>query len=211
MSNIFKGRYKATASQKRAREIMGKNFLGIEEASKHFGVSFRKELARFDEIPFPETMLPACKDTHILFPGFPLTILDIISKVSRNLFWQQKDVLYKQMEFAKEDKVELRWYLIQKDIVYGSKNKPYQKQLAMLWKDEEVPRACEMVYMIILYFLATGTRLFEDNFARCQDGDSYKRIRVGFFDDDEDGLVISYWSDEAARSIGVGASRKIPS
>lgn len=31
--------YRLTTSQKCAREIMGKNFFGIEEAIKHFGVN----------------------------------------------------------------------------------------------------------------------------------------------------------------------------
>jgi hypothetical protein len=217
MSNIVKGGYEATASQKRAREIMGKNFLGIEEASQHFGVSFGKELVRFDEIPFPETVLTECKDTHILFPGFPLTILDVRSKVSPDLFWRHESAWYNNQAFAKKDRVELRWHLIRKDIVPESKSKTYQEQLAMLSEDEEVPRAREVVYMIILYFLATETRhfltpvnrLFERNYVRCQDEVGGDRVLVGVFG--EGGLRVSLWSENARRSRGIGASRKIPS
>lgn len=205
---IRRGGYEATTSQKVAREIMGENFLGIEEASQHFGVKFGKELARFDEIPFPEAVLEECKDTHILFAGFPLTILAVRSKVLRDLFWQHKYAWYNKQAFAKKEKVGLRWYLIRKDIVPESTSKTYQEQLAMLSEDEEVPKACEVVYMTILYFLATGTRLFGSIYARCQDESaSGYRVSVGRFD----GLVVYDWYDAAYHSIGVVASWKIPS
>lgn len=207
---IQRGGYEATTSQKLAREIMGKNYLGIEEASQHFGVKFGKELARFDEIPFPEFVLEECKDTHILFAGFPLTILDVRSKVSQDLFWRHGCAWYNNQVFAKKEKVELRWHLTQKDIVPGSTNKTYQDQLAMFSEDEEIPRTCEVIYMTILYFLATRNRLFKSIWVRCQDKtDSGRRGHVGDFD--RGGLVVSDWYDDAWSFIGVVASRKIPS
>ena len=208
---IRRGGYEATTSQRLARGIMGENFLGVEEASQHFGVRFGgEELVRFDEILFPEAVLKECKDTHILFVGFPLTILDVRSKVSRDLFWQHASAWYNNQAFAKTDRVRLRWYLIRKDIVPGSTNEIYQEQLAMLSEDEEVPRACEVVYMTILYFLATGTRLFENIYARCQDETRHgTRIRVSFFR--EGGLAVDQWLDDADHRTGVAASRKIPS
>lgn len=200
---------KGTVSQKRAREIMGENFLGIEEVSQHFGVSFGKKLVKFDEIPFPKTVLTECKDTHILFPGFPLTILDVRSKVSPDLF-QRMHSWYIKKVFAKKDKVELRWYLIRKDTAPESTSKKYQQQLAILSKNEEVPRACEVFYMIILYFLTTGIFLFEDNLVRCRDETDGNRVRLGFFH--EQGLRIEAWGGaDAYPAIGVSASRKIPS
>ncbi len=47
-----------TTSQKCAREIMGKNFFGIDEAIKHFGINpTPQQLAALSEIPFSKAEL----------------------------------------------------------------------------------------------------------------------------------------------------------
>ena len=52
------GGYELTMSQKRAREIMGHNMFGVEEAIKHFGVNTsRQQLAALSDIPFTEATL----------------------------------------------------------------------------------------------------------------------------------------------------------
>ena len=57
---IQNGEFEATTSQKRAREIMGRNMFGIEEAIKHFGVNpTRQQVAALADIPFAERPLLA--------------------------------------------------------------------------------------------------------------------------------------------------------
>ena len=88
---IQNGGFEPTTSQKRAREIMGKNFFGVEEAIKHFGVNpTRQQLAALSEIPFSEAVLEQSKDTHILVAVFPLSILEIRGKVERKLFYNHE-------------------------------------------------------------------------------------------------------------------------
>ncbi|MFZ2643502.1 MAG: hypothetical protein WA117_21095, partial [Verrucomicrobiia bacterium] len=71
----------------RIRGIMGRNFFGVEEAIKHFGVNPSPEqLAALSEIPFSEARLREVKDTHVLVAVVPLSILDIRGKVERKLF-----------------------------------------------------------------------------------------------------------------------------
>ena len=104
-----------TAEQQRAREIMGKNFLGIEEVSEHYGIVFGNEqLARMSRIPFLGATLEACKDTHMLVAGFPMTILEIRAKTSKNskTFYSQGNTWYDKQVFAANERVRLRWYLI---------------------------------------------------------------------------------------------------
>jgi hypothetical protein len=49
-----------SASVKRAKEIMGKNFLGVEEGMKHFGVTLsERQLAYMSKVPFSEATLTA--------------------------------------------------------------------------------------------------------------------------------------------------------
>ena len=55
---ISNGGFEATTSQKRAREIMGRNYFGIEEAIRHFRVNpSRQQLAALAEVPFTEATL----------------------------------------------------------------------------------------------------------------------------------------------------------
>jgi len=203
------GGYSPSTDQKRAREIMGNNFLGVEDAIKHFGISITDdEASALRDIPFPESVLRECKDTHILFPGYPLSISDIRGRVPRELFYSHEDSWYNGEKFAKKEKVQLRWYLIRQDITPNSTSKTYQDQVALLPDTEEPPRACEMVYMIILYYLTYQKRLFENLYGRCVDVSSNGyRVYVGDFD--SDGLSVDYWAGDGCDGyVGVVASRK---
>ena len=207
---MVNGGYEPSTSQKLAREIMGTNFFGIEEAIKHFGVNVTKQqLAALAEVPFSEEVLKSCKDTHVLVALFPLSILDIrgIAKKQsdRTLFYSQD--WYDKQAFAK-DKGEVGWQLVRKEPIANSTSKTWKDQQALLSKDEETPTARIVVYTMIGHFLATGERLFEKIYVRCvdlaSDGD---RVYVGYFD--SDGLRVNgYWGDDRDAYIGLSAVRK---
>src|SRR3989344_3110502 len=58
---IQNGGFEPSTSQKRAREIMGKNIFGVEEAIAHFGVNpSKQQTAYLAEVPFAESALEAC-------------------------------------------------------------------------------------------------------------------------------------------------------
>ena len=96
----------------------------------------------------------------------PLSILDLRKRAGQcfDRFFPCSDC-----QFAKNETVELRWYLLRKDVVPGSKGKDFAEQLSFLTQREAVPRACEVVYVTTLYFLARGIRLFADAATRCAD------------------------------------------
>jgi len=203
---IQRGGYEATTSQKRAREIMGKNFFGVEEAIKHFGVNpTKQQLDGLAEIPFSEAVLQECKDTHVLVAVFPLSILEIRGKVDSKLFYDQS--WYNREPFAK-DRGDASWQLVRKTLVSGLTSKTWDEQQALLAKSEETPTARVMVYTIIGHFLATGERLFERTYVRCSDivSDGY-RVDVGLFS--SSGLGIgNYSDDDRDDDLGLAASRK---
>ncbi len=204
--------YNPTPSQIRAREIMGKSFLGVEKAVRHFGAVYTEEqLALLAEIPFLEAVLEECKNTHILVAGFPMTILGIRAKApgkNPKTFYSCKDAWYNSQTFAKDEKVEVRWYLIRKQAAANSTSKNFDKQKALLSKYEEVPRACELVYAVVLYFMATGERLLPNIYVRCSDMVSDGgRVYVGCFG--AHGLgVDDGWDDGRRDDVGVSAARK---
>jgi len=168
---IQNGGFEATTSQKRAREIMGTNMFGVEEAVKHFGVNPNKaRLAALAEIPFLEAVLEQCKDTHVLIAVFPLSILDIRSRANvRKLFYDQS--WYNGESFAKS-RGKIGWQLVRKTPVDNSTSKNWTEQQALLGKEDETPTAQVLAYTIIGHFLATGERLFEKIYVRTSSVDS---------------------------------------
>ncbi|MEX0930120.1 MAG: hypothetical protein WDZ79_00410 [Candidatus Paceibacterota bacterium] len=157
--------FQPSISQRRAREIMGRDCFGIEEAVKYFGVNpTEAQLAALAKAPFSEAILESVKGGFILVAVFPMSILDIRDKVGYILShplncpgllpWYEKDA------FAM-DKGEVGWRLVRKTPVPGSTRKLLSDNRVLLSKDEEIPLAQVMVYTIIGHYLAAGERLFE--------------------------------------------------
>ena len=206
---IQNGGYEPSMSHKQARDIMGRNFFGVEEAIKHFGVNpLKQQLAYLAEVPFSEEVLKRHKDTHILVAVFPMSILDIRGKVKRYLFHAHEGAWYNEQAFA-EDMGAIGWQLVRKVPIVNSSKKTWKEQQALLSKDEEAPKAQVVVYTIIGHFLATGERLFEKVYVRCLDLDSYRRHPyVGSFSDV--GLwVIDCRDTERHDLLGLSAAMKI--
>jgi len=203
---IQNGGFEPTISQKRAREIMGRSFFGVEEAIKHFGVNpTPQQLAALSEIPFSEAVLEQSKDTHVLVAVFPLSVLEIRGKVESKLFYDQS--WYNKKSFAKE-RGEVTWQLVRKTEVANSTSKNWQEQQALLSKDDEVPSAQVMVYTIIGHYLTTGERLFEHIYVRTFSVDSGGyRVSVGDFDSGGLGVDV-YWDVSRDGGLGVSFARK---
>lgn len=200
----------ASVSQERAREIMGRSFLGAAEVEKYFGVAFlSKQLRALARIPFSEATLEECKETHLLVAGAPLSILDVRAKAPKGTFYSNDDAWYDTEAFARDEKVAVRWYLIRKDIVADSTSKSFNEQQRLLGPKDEIPRACEVVYAVVLYYyLAMGERLFERMYVRCADVDSVG-FRVGVGNFDSCGLSVGrYWGDNRRGCVGVASGRK---
>ena len=225
-------------SQKVAREIMGKNYFGVEDAIKHFKINLSKEeIAGLSEVPFSEVTLKKCAKTHILVAVFPLSILEIREGVERGLFkyHDHENAWYNNQAFA-GDRGEASWYLVRKTEVPNSTNKNWSEQLALLGenedapsfsvdssdstlknageqqstigRNEEVPSARVMVYTIIGYYLNNDERLFRRMFVHVTDVGPGGNHLLISFD--YDGLNISgIWDDYRFRWIGLaGVHRK---
>ena len=204
---IQNGGFEPSTSQKRAREIMGKNIFGVEEAIAHFGVNpSKQQTAYLAEVPFAESVLEACKNTHVLVAVFPLSLLDIRGACKdQGLFYNQD--WYNKQSFAKE-KGEVGWQLIRKTPVSDSTSKTWDEQNKLLGKDDEVPSVRAVVYTMVGHYKAQNERLFEKVWVRCSDLDSGgSRVYVGVFD--AMGLLVnSYWDDIRHVYLGLASARK---
>lgn len=205
---IWNNGFEPSTSHKRAREIMGKNMFGVEDAIKHFGVNpSKQQLDALAEVPFTEEVLQSCKNTHILVAVLPMSILDIRGKVEQKLFYSHEDAWYNKQAFAK-DRGEVGWHLVRKEPVADSTNKMWQEQQVLLGKDEETPTAQVMVYTVIGHYLATGERLFKNVYIRTSSVDS-DGIRVSLGDFGEGGLSVDDdWVSLLYSSIGLASARK---
>lgn len=202
------GCYEPTTDQRLAREIMGSNFFGVEEAVRHFGLKPKKaQLTTLGKIRFSETILRECQNTHLLVATFPLSILEIRTKVDRGLFVSHEGAWYNGEPFAKL-RCPVAWHLLRKTPVPNSTSKTWDEQQALLVENEETPQANVMVYATIGHCLATGERLFPNLYVRCSDMDSRGlRGLLGYFG--QDGLdVIHYWDDRRYVDIGLASARK---
>lgn len=194
-----------------AQEIMGKkNFFGPQEWAKFFGKEF--QLANVPEIPWSQAQLenPEIKQEHVLFLG-----LDRLGDKQLNLpTWRKLypggnhpkffSDWYLTSGFA-QGACEVRWYLMPKAIVNGSLSLSYDRQIAMLPDEYEVPTASARVTANILYYLLNG-RYLDTDWARTSDTSVSGRVYVQ--GDSDLGLIVFYWSDDAHFRIGVSASRK---
>ncbi len=203
------GGFEPSTSQKRAREIMGKRFFGVEEAIRHFGVNpSRQQLAALAEVPYSEDVLIASKETHVLVARFPLSILDIRGKVERPLFRNHEAAWYNNEAFAK-DRGEVSWHLVREIPVLESIGKTWNEQQALLGGQDETPSAQVLVYVIIGHYLTTGERLFEKVYVRTSSVDSDgDRVLVGYFD--AEGLLVNLcWDAYRYSNLGVASARQL--
>ncbi len=201
----------------KARQIMGRGFAGVEEVIQHLGVQFLDtQLAQLANVPFSETTLLECQKTHILTPGYPISIHELRQRSPSGLIHPSRGPWYGPMPFAAQETVSLRWYLMRAGILPESTDKTLEEQKNLL-KHEEIPRACELVYVTILHYLVSGIRLFgRGELARCHDiVDRYGNLEnggvmVGSFG--PEGLHIScLWTQYRLYYVGLASSRKVES
>jgi hypothetical protein len=156
-------------SYARALEIMGEqNVLGMEKVSEYYRVTFSSEQnSAFAHVQFTESALEACKDSHLLVAGFPLTIPEIRARAPRHTFSQKFSG--DPRVFPMEERVGLGWFLLRKGILKDSADTFFSRQVRLLGPLEDLPRACELTYAVILYYLITGRKLFRAYGLRCAD------------------------------------------
>lgn len=163
-----------TCTSGEARSIMGKNFFGLDEAVKHFGVTYSKRYAALlAEVPWSKEVLTACRDNHILVAVLPMSIFNMRDAVKGKFTIEEGPTVpgegpwWEGQDFARE-RGKLGWHLIQKTVVEGSGYVGYHEQRTLLLKDEKAPMVRVMVYAIAGHFLNTGEIVGEDC-VRCAD------------------------------------------
>ena len=153
-------------------------------------LNFQYSVAEFDSIGKPPDALPGF--VTFFDPGWSLQQLRASVADKGHIFYPQ--TWYDNEPFAKLEEPP-RYRQLRMDAVKGSFGRTFAEQRAVLSGDEEVPLARVVIMAMVIYFLATGERLFPTYYVRCRDlASDGNRVYVGNFDRDSD--------------IGLASSRK---
>ena len=217
-----------------ARVVLGRNIWSDADWMSYYDAKFtKKQLREAGKFPWGEDVLNSpchfnkgklVKDTHFAFLGIsgingqPLTVaklLELHPATGQPKFYFNTDPWHVGQPHTDVATMQLRWYLLLKDIVPGSTDKIPEEQVAMLPPEYEVPTTILETTKDILVFKKTGERPNGSRWAACTER-TVKTDKVsagsvscvGNFD--ESGLSVNHWSGYRFRvyCVGLGASRK---
>ena len=179
----------------------------VEDVEKVFGIRYTSEQkAALENMPFSEAVLKECEGTHMLFPGFPISLLKIRDRIP-HLFYEENGEWYKYQPFAKNIQVRPSWHLLRMEPVPESFGKTRDEQRKLLLPDEDVPSAAAVAFATMLHFMMSRQRLFEHSFVCTADVDSGGfRVTVGVFDASGFG-VSNAWVDSRNDWLGLSSVR----
>jgi hypothetical protein len=142
--------------------------ISIETVEDNLRVEFStaQKLA-LRQIPFAKQTLASCHRTHMLFPGFPLTIDQLSNIVSdRGIFNNAAHVVARSTTCGQQQ-LACRWYLLRCGVTPKSTGQGYYNQLTWLPKHEEVPQLAEVVFGMVLKAIVYDDHLFKRQYVRC--------------------------------------------
>jgi len=181
------GGIEPVTTQSIAREIMGENYFGIEEAIKHYQITpSADQLERLREVPFTAEQLRKRNNTHILIAVFPNDPISVIRDDFPELFNPACDASFSAPLSSSNRFLvnygDLGWHLISRCSMLNSQSPIYEDQLKMPREKERLPSARTLVYMLVGYFLSTHKRLFESVLLSTSDwSGQHDQVMVGNF------------------------------
>jgi hypothetical protein len=175
-----------------AKQLFGKNFIGPGELNRIAG-DLNIRAVRDNEvpfIPFSDSVLRQTAHSHILFLGVPETAdrsplslarmrdffgMDPAAKAP--CFYNQD--WYTREDFFNECRIELKWYLLRKELIPESRGKGITGDTPA-----NLPTALVCSFAFFSWYFHTGEYLWEKDFVWCADMDANgDRIYVGrYFD-----------------------------
>lgn len=188
-------------SAKRAKEIMGKNFFGYEDATFHFPLPRNiDQEAFFSRVPFKEETLFKYRETHFLVAIFPVSLIE--SCRIRPSFMDGQSFEYP----AFTNKCIMGWRLISKKPLFGSKDKGLEAQSKLIIQQAKdfvlaVPETEDVIYTMLAhdYVNVESGRMFSRTLVRTQDGFTC----VGHYQDKFGMCLETHSLDEKSAFIGL--------
>ena len=202
---VKSGGFEESSSQRKAREIIGLNFIGIGEIQAYLGYDFNHDdLARLSEIPFPMWVLKRCRSSHILFPAVSMTLKELIKK-----YVFQCDICFDPKwleEKCANIKEGGKWCLITKTPLTVDRKSVFSKTPL---NPAEIPTAFEVTLLLIVWSLVKveplwrGLPILTWNFT-----DSGERVYVST--DDQSGCIYPFSQEWHKTGVGSIAASVMP-
>ena len=215
-----------------ARMVLGRNIFDVADWMSYYDAKFtKKQIRDAGKFPWGEDVLNSpcpfnkgklVKDTHFAFLGLtaingsPLTVakwLQLHPATGQPKFYFNSNPWHEGQPHTDVATMQLRWYLMLKDIVPGSTDKTPEEQVAILPAEYEVPTTIAETTKDILVFRKTDVRPNGSRWAACTertvktDKASAGDVScVGHFDGH--GLNVDRWDGDRLDYVGLGASRK---
>ena len=155
----------ASTTSAEAAQIMGSGYHGPEDVELTFWLKFtQKQRKLLEVVPFSPEVLRACSKTHVLVAGYPLSIMDMHRKM--NKVFSDRDTPWYSLadeRFAITTKVTMGWHLVRKSELPGSTSQSWDVQQAMVkgTASHAIPRACLVVFAMVVHFMVTGERIIQ--------------------------------------------------
>lgn len=198
--------FEPSVSQNYAREIMGTNMFGVEDAIRIFGPAPEQYMLDIlAMVPFPKHVLMRCKHTHVLVAVLPTPIMKIKELVGTSIFRKQS---WYGEEFFVKTGGQIAWQLVRKSPAESSYNRDWLTQKQLVCPDEEIITAQVMVYTIVGHFLSTSERLFYNVIGRTTTlfAQTGHNVGIGF---DEKGLILTAYAQSfSGPRVGAASAYK---
>lgn len=172
----------STTSYEIASRIMGDNFCGIDSIKKigaKIGDSNSDEIGI---IPYSAEELATYSETHILIFCGSMSLIDVWSN-NQELFFDKTHPWFENpnQRFS-TIATKQKWLMLAKAIYPKSTSKTWEEQTGCLENNQFVPSASELAQVIIAHYKLTGTKLFDELYARTSDIDASNRhVSLGRF------------------------------
>lgn len=204
-----------TISLERARELLrliphAPVVYDLEDIEKIYGVRFTSEQrTALENIPFSEQTLRECAGTHMLFPGYSFSLVDLCEEQHDFFFRDSRVWIKSEVGALSRAIVPVCWQLLRMSPVPMTIGEIWPKQQKLLNCDEEIPSAALVIFGAILHFQKSGHRLFGECHVRTSSVDpDGTRVVVGGFDD-RGFIVGNYYEDARGYSeTGLASARK---
>ena len=186
-------------SLNKAKEIMGENFIGLEEflsIKKEMGIHIPENtLETLPLVDFPEDLLERCKNDYLLILGIPfykdgseLTIVKMRDHFGCNpeksepCFYNQD--WYIKEYFAKNMTLDFQWYLVKKNVFEEYRGMDPGDIIKNLKTKQILPSAILCAFTFFSYYFLRNEYIWKNDFVWCSDLDCNKdQIYIGrYFD-----------------------------
>lgn len=178
----------------------------IDDVERLLGVSYTSQQKQaLEVVPFEEDVLRSCAGTHMLFPGFPISLLGLRERRPAAFLAQTGGWYAEEKQAFSRKQVPLCWHLLRIGPLPGSLGISAVGQERLLPPGESIPGVAETAFAAVLHKLATGQMLFGIPWCRTADQTAGGSWVYVYWSGGR--LYVSHWGGGARDDVGSASAR----